>query len=312
MEFIAPRKRRMSLICPDVADYDNYQDFFRAFIDINKREISAFSLEYFARKIGWPKSVLSDAVSNRRNFTVSRCLQFAEFMNMNSLEVETLIYWVVEYANPGKVPQELKDLFSRKSNKNKRYVYSEATYESGDATGDVNYVSHVLLAVYFFLLHTGKVSSISHVTTSLKVIHGINEDQVRIALAECERIGLIKIDDDQAKVVHKPFFYENHLTLFEGMDHPDIYKVYASSLKTAKNFLSNPNQMTGRHYFGHGFARLPKDKVNELISRQLNLSAWIDAQSEVSEELSSDLQLCQYNISLFPILSKDYMPPVED
>lgn len=83
-----------SLIIPDLFKFDTFFEFLTEFISVNKSTHKFFSHRWLARKLDWPVSFCAELLSKRKSVTVSRAMELAAFLNLDSLQTERLILLV--------------------------------------------------------------------------------------------------------------------------------------------------------------------------------------------------------------------------
>jgi len=81
----------MTLIAPKIESFANIKDFFRALVAVNASENPKFSHRNFARRLGWPVSLMADVVADRRTLSVARALQLAVSLKLTADAADQLV-----------------------------------------------------------------------------------------------------------------------------------------------------------------------------------------------------------------------------
>jgi len=81
---------------PDIETYSDYREFFRDFIDQNKALGPKYSYRYFAKKLGWPISLIHDVISGRKSLSITRCLEFSAFANLDDIKTKHFVFLCID------------------------------------------------------------------------------------------------------------------------------------------------------------------------------------------------------------------------
>ena len=67
------------MLIPNLVRFTDSRAFLTELLDQNQAARPKFSYSSFARRVGWPRTYLSDLLAGRKSLTVSRAIQFARF-----------------------------------------------------------------------------------------------------------------------------------------------------------------------------------------------------------------------------------------
>jgi plasmid maintenance system antidote protein VapI len=277
---------------PKVQDFKNALGFFSEFYQLNQIEKSHRA---FAEEIGWPASLVSDIMHQRKNLTLNRAVEFAHFFKFNGVEQEYLVMLAL---------QDVDNIHAR--NYARDYLKTEGT--SFRQTEEIGFVEDTsperpwtkecdILILYLEWCH-GQLDfrELAELLPSLPSFQ--NEEKVRELLQQLYDLQQIDsvvppIKTRQVNLVTKTSSLRRRL---------DEFEMLKNSLETHPESVS----LSG------GAFLFPAERLPELMEKRDVLVNWIAGicLQEGSEDRSKqDRTLLYMNLSIYELLHHDPQSP---
>jgi hypothetical protein len=286
---------KQKLVLPAFRETHRFSDFLCEFVNINKSKHRYFSHRWLAKSLKWPVSYCSDVIAGRKPMTIVRALEFAQFLKMDTFEIERLILMVLSENSSDLVKQFAIQLAEN--------------YRSPDHTSS-RVLADVLHEVDLFLLNElaahwmatgskkGFVENIRETCPSL----GLSTEQINAKLERMKQLKMIVVHEDgSVSQGENPGGLLARGTLLEFRQ---IHSQYAAYLERAVSAATKPSPAYG------GFLRLPESKMVEVTSKFRQVQNWLvhvcqeyeksAAQSGPAEDEQVFLQMTY----LLPLLKK--------
>ena len=278
------------LIVPSPQKFACATDYFKAFIKENKAANAFFSFRYFAGRIGWPSSYLSDLAKNRKKLSQQRAREFAQHFKMDKLELERLIW----FSLMEKPDESIRAIVDQKLTLSPKKVL-RPTQEVPDLIQH-----HVVSEVLCILKFARKKLTATEITEQF-AIPGFSLSEIEDALKYIEREKFLSWDKHGSlQTVHRdnPGF-DNH-------DETDQKPYVGVELhqKYAENFLEFINNPKTPSTYNSGLVEIKKSQFMTVALRMIELRNWI---LELSAENQKDLnpseprRLLQINLDFFSV-----------
>lgn len=278
------------LIVPSPQRFECASDYFEVFINENKAKNSFFSFRYFATRIGWPNSYLSDLAKKRKKLSLQRATEFADHFKLSTLDRERLLWF---------------SLLEKRNKMSKAFVGPKldlsAKHVMRLSPKNLDIVQHhVMLEVFNLLRFTRKKMTAKEIKEHFQ-ISGFLEDEINQALNSIEKRKLFSWDTDGnlAKTNGEVPGFDNH-------DKTDGKPYLGIELhqKYAENFLDFINNPKSPSTYNSGFVEVKKEQFMPIALRIIELRNFI---MEISEENQRDLnpteprRMMQMNLDFFSI-----------
>lgn len=278
------------LIVPSPQKFTCAADYFKTFIKENKTANAFFSFRYFASRIGWPSSYLSDLAKNRKKLSQQRAREFARHFKMDKLELERLIWFsLLEKSDEG-----VRAIVDQKLTLSPRKVL-RPTEKVPDLIQH-----HVVSEVLCILKFARKKLTATEITRQF-AIPGFSLSEIEEALRYIEREKFLSWDKQgNLQSVHRdnPGFDNHNETDHKPYVGIGLHQKYAENFL---EFISNPKTPST---YNSGLVELKKDQFMPVALRMIELRNWI---LELSAENQKDLnpseprRLLQMNLDFFSI-----------
>ena len=280
---------------PDIHAYRSIEEFFNAFIDLNRKDSKTFSLEFFSRKLDWPRSLLDDLSKGRKPLSIQRALEFISYFKLSPENGEKLFYLMLKEKMPNHEPmlknffnaEEVNDLFINKEIALDHSVHRNVSY----------------LAVWSFLFLVRKKVPTKVVVDSMKAISYLTEDVVEEAINHLMSKGFILLEDGYWKFLKPVLFLEEHDGL--GMS---MHGQYAEHLKTFCQ-LRPQGYLGERSDLNALFFQIPDSEYIKFRKKLMKFRNTLYRLGEESKLLPSSPQdlvgIYQCDLNIFPILDRN-------
>jgi uncharacterized protein (TIGR02147 family) len=284
----------MTLQTPNILKFFTAKAYLEAFFDLNKSKVRGFSHRSFAAKIDWPVSYLSDVFADRKKFTVIRAVQFAQYVSLNSLETERLIYMALCEESDSSVQSYAQTRIIEKASDEKR-----------ESTADYEFFTNVdFEAVMATLIWAGKKLSPKEIKSLLYTFPHLTEKRIKEGIDFLIAKSLIQFDE-QGKVTS----YCKDLVLDEqSSDSPNdtgvrIHEQYADS------FMNFTRAAQAPCMYNAGFFEIPRSEFMAIARKFLELRNWladyVESTREKGKGRTTDTLVFQLDLNLFTIFDKD-------
>lgn len=269
---------------PSLYEVKTAKDFFKEFIELNKSRKN-FSQRGFSKKLNWPISYISDIISGRRNFTVQRAVEFSQFLNLDTLDFEKIIFLSVQNLFP-QYQDEIEKVKNLKNNK----IFS-ATSNQKILSAKIFLVFECInwlkdQATFENILELNYRQKIEKV--ELKKILQILIENKLTQINKSKYINLVdticfddKITNEAEGLLHKEFseFFQNYLTNKIG----------------PANYMSSVMQMS-------------RESFNELSQKLISLRNWTVEVAKRDSQIThndKDVRVFQLDLNITPCFSKE-------
>lgn len=288
-------KQKIKFISP--MNFSDARSYFKDFFVNNKVNNSNFSYRLFAKLIGWPPSYLSDLVAGRKNLTVERALEFADFFKMNNINKEHMLWLALANAHKNKLDTFL--LQKSEINPNKSLYHGESSMDE-TLCFDVVWVLQIL---------TWKKKKLnSEELSATFAMPGFTPERLQRALDKIEQENYLEWNDDgslRGKNIetHPPMVFDHSDT--KGDQRYQGIKLHSSSTTNFLKYIDNPHGPSTYHTRP---VVIPKGQFLTVAMRMIDLRNWIDELSNQhlaqSADPAKDSYLMQLDLNLFPLNKK--------
>lgn len=288
-------KQKVKFLPP--INFSNAQSYFKDFFVTNKIGHSKFSYRLFAKLIGWPPSYLSDLVAGRKNLTVDRAIEFANYFKMNNINKEHMLWLAL--ANTHKNNQDTFLQQKSKINPNASLYQSESGMDE-TLWFDVVWVLQILT-------WKKKKLTVQELVAAFE-LPGFTVERLQRALDKVEKENYLEWDDDgrlrgKNQVTHLPTSFDHSDTKgdrrYQGIN--------LHSYSTA-NFLHYVNNPHGPSTYHTRPVAIPRGQFLAVAMKMIDLRNWMDELSNQhlaqSAEPAKDSYLMQLDLNLFPLTKK--------
>lgn len=291
---------------PKILTFHECSDYFEEFYRINKELNPEVTFRFLAQEFNWPISYLSDVISSRKPFTVSRATTFIKYFGMDAISSERLIYLALKDSNTG----EIKKYFTLKLEEDSSYIVNEESFgyipnedveikdEEKDffvssLSSDNELVGSAILKILVWSNGVILMKNISKLLYTFPELQNpsILKDQI-LKLEKNKIIKIIKLDMDSILEVE---------ILEESIHFILSYKTVVQTAKFSDNMsriLRDP-KVAGN--FSYGFINLHKSKWKEAQVKMNTLRNWLlllDKKSATENSCLEDFMLFQYDLNL--------------
>lgn len=295
------------MLLPKAIDHRDYQSYFKALIALNKAKKRYFSHRYFARRIKWPPSYLSDLVNGHKSLTLVRALQFAKAVDMDPFDTERMVFWSLRENDDHNVKR-----------------FAESNLES-DVMGNILknpiiqgkdpsclddtkicfiFESIAVLAVLTVLVWARRLLPPEEIKDLLFSFHGISPNEVRRIINTLVSKGIV-VANGNGDIVKTDFNAYRMLLEAQG----DMERIGRDiHTQFAHNFMRYLYYNHGPRICGSGFIVVPEESVEGIRSKFVQLQLLlenINSQAGSSSSYNSGShRVFQYDINFFPIVAK--------
>jgi len=271
---------------PQISDYNDYREYLKDFIELNKQTSPKYSFRYFANKLSWPISLISDVINKRKNLSVSRAIEFSKFAKFDEFQTERLIYLsIIESASP-KAEIYLSDLLNSKSDTN----------EITSKTSSKEFQDLELIAVYDYLKMKGQINPLLDIKKDLYTFN-ISEQRIKQIIEKLIKNSIIELQENNTiKIIKESPFLKDDKGKQTDQTGMIIHSNYA---KNVQSFLQNPQRPFS---LNSGFICIKQSNYENVLRRTLAFRNWLLKQDTSPAQSDKDqLKLYQFDINIFPI-----------
>lgn len=288
-------KQKIKFIPP--VGFSDAQSYFKNFFVTNKISNSQFSYRLFAKLIGWPPSYLSDLVAGRKNLTVERAFEFANYFKMNNLNKEHMLWLALANTHKNNL-----DTFLQQKSK----VNPNASLYQSEAVLDETLLFDVIWVLQILTWQKKKLT-VDELLATFE-IPGFTADRLMRALDKIEKENYLEWSNDgrlcgKNDKAHLPTAFDHSDTKGD----PRYQGIKLHSYSTA-NFLHYINYPHGPSTYHTRPVVIPKGQFLTVAMKMIDLRNWMDELSNQhmaqSEDPSKDSHLMQLDLNLFPLTKK--------
>lgn len=279
------------LYVPSIYKFDNISSFIKNFIEVNKVNNPNFSYRYFAKRIHWPSSYLSDLSKNRKKLSFKKAEELSEHLQLSSLEKERLIWLTLG---------EKKDLQS------KLYVnaqVSKTTDQLLKTPINIQNIQqyHITVEILTILIFSRVKKSAQEILNEFQ-LPGFSIEEVDTAIQYIKKENLLTWNKKgQLLKINK------RIEGFDNNNNKDSspYQGIEIHTKYAKNFLGFISQPKTPSTYNSGLIEIKKDQFLPIALKILEVRNWLlelSDQNQKEVEAFEPRRLMQFNLDLFTIL----------
>jgi hypothetical protein len=271
-------------LLPNLFESKNASEFFAQFIEMNLSD-KRFSQRSFATRIKWPSSYIPDVIKGRKKLTVSRAIQFGNFVKLGPIDFEKLIYLAIYDTT-----SETEGL---------ERITALKTPENPIETDDKELVD-IRIFLIFVCIHWLK---------------GEATLEKLITLAAAKKIGVEELNSVLTLLLAKNMIEKNAagrystraegILIYSGAALQD-YKIWQDYADFQRQFFEKP---TGPAAFGSNFVIIEKARFKDIADRMMAFRKWIVEISRVDALLPSEVEtgMFQFDLNLTPVMSTEQM-----
>lgn len=287
---------------PNIQDYVDSRLFLTDLYDMNRKESGVGSYRYFAKRLSWPVSYMSDVIHSRKKLTVTRAIELGSFLKLDTLDIERLIYLVLQDCESELVSSFFKEKVALLNSSFNFYQEGTLSHEkiSDDYVeiGEEIYSDNSLTAIREVISWKNgncQLQEISDLLYSFSELRSL--DILEQKIKKLERHGLLEViyKDEKIFGFKKP---QKGLIWHVNRENCHYLKQYADNLK----FMLSDSR--GRGMVGSSIFTLSKLKALELRKRIYKLRNWIHIASKESSEVANekDSLVFQFDLNLLLLL----------
>jgi len=269
----------------NVKDYDDYIIFIKDVIAKKLEENPELSIRWFSSRLNWPTSLINDVFAGRRALSTSRLLEIGNYLQLNSTDLEYLIYLGLKGNSKGAVRVYFEKELQMKGNNSK----------SNSPQVPSSLISLDSQAVLMAIIFLRDDSNLTNIKKLLYTFPDLTE----------ERIEHIREDLYQEKIISKKegkiyFSNENYSNSYQGINSNGVEFMSQYSANTQRFMDSNKRQGPGQ--IDYKFVTIPINRIEEIKSRYTQLINWIDDTKVPAEnDTTENKNIFQVGLTLFPI-----------
>jgi hypothetical protein len=272
-------------------NYTKYRIYLKDFADHSKEVVHNFSHRFFAQEMRWPIGYLVDVIKERKNLTLTRTFQLAQYQGLSHLETEHLIQLVLKED----LGQISKDHFERKI---------DERYESYrvNTTTDQELIENIdMNAVFSVLRWARKMLSPKEIKGILHTFE-MNEEEIQLYIDLLQEKKIFIAQPDGSIIfLKKELIFDDFETTPDGQI--NINRKYA------ENFIRFSQAMQGPALYNSGFIEIPRSEFLNMAKKILDFRNWI---IEVSRETVNapkehigDTYIFQLDMNFFSVIDKN-------
>lgn len=273
----------------DVKDYSDYVIFIKDVISKKVEENPELSIRWFSSKLHWPASLINDVFAGRRALSTSRLIEIGGFLQLNSTDMEYLIYLGLKSNSKGAV---------------KAYFEKELHIKGNNSETQIPVVPSALLnidsqAVLMAILLLKEDNDLAKIKDLLFTFPSLSEERIEVIREKLYSDDIISKKD--GKIC---FSNDNFSNSYKGMNDNALQFMSQYSENTQRFMNSKKRQGPGQMDFK--FMTIPLYRIEEIKNKYTQLLNWIEKIKVNSEENSTDEQnIFQIGLTLFPIGDKN-------
>jgi hypothetical protein len=282
-------------IIPNLFEQSTVKQFFLEFIAANSVKVS-FSQRSFSMKIGWPISCISDVLSGRRSLTLERAIQLGNFLKLNPLDFEKLIYLTISDSIGD--PEALK-----------RIKTGQVAERGTPIVDDDLLTSAKTMLVYEAIRWLGEFATLEKVSTIANE-RRIDHESVKLILQALIEKKMIAKNGSIYQVL-KPGCtsdVEVNDKVPEKKSSPG--KLWQEFAEFQQIFLEDPKSHA---FFCSHLLIMSKSKFNEVREKMNAFNNWImeNDLKDADIEAFDDARIFQFDLNLSPIVNEDNIPQLK-
>lgn len=269
---------------PSLFKIETASQFFKEFIELNKIKRN-FSQRGISQKLQWPASYIPDLIKKRKKFTLSRAIQFSHKFDLDTIDMEKLIYLSI-FDMKLLEPQELAKL-----KKNKHNFRHEPTQDFDLLDAKI----FLVLECVKWLKGTATFEKIKDLTSR----QGLSEIDIVNSLEMLKHKKIIKIIKDKYSILQDGIKSDDYNpTAFQ------VAQLHITFSQFFQSFMKNP---IGPAVYNSAIVHLDREKFEQIADKVIAIRNWILEIANKDGKLGTekDVRLFQLDLNLVPIFSKD-------
>ncbi len=250
--------------------------FIARFLADNRQIDRKFSTRFFATKLGWPRSLLTDVAAGRKHLSVRRALEFCKFARLSERQTQLFVMKAVCEADSPPVKRFL-DRF---------IALNHAPVPGSDdpSEREVTIFSDAYTCLVLALVKSRPGIRITEVRKTLRRFEGERAGCASEALERLRLSGMLELRDRACYPVDRlPF-------MLLGGPGEKVRWTPRSFLESLTRHVDDPR---GFSAICGATVPFPKDRFKELKERLEHLRDWIIASSEECIEERRSLGVCR-------------------
>lgn len=288
-------EKKLKFVSP--MPYKDAKDYFKDFFVENKVRDAKFSYRVFANLLNWPASYLSDLSSGRKNLSVTRALEFANYFKMNNAQKEHMLWLALAHSPKNQSDQLLQE--KSKTDPNPSLYQKEAGM-------DQVLWSDIVWALRLMTWKKKRLS-VREIEENFE-IPGISSLRMQNALDRIEKEKYLQWDDNGELIEGSPLTAApaefDHSTTKGDAPYQGI-ELHRDAVNNFLTFIENPQSPSTYH--NHPVV-IPRGQFMPVAMKLIELRNWIDELSRQhlaqSKSPSTDSYLMQLDLNLFPLTKK--------
>ncbi len=270
----------------NIKDYDCYREFLKRYINQKILENENLSIRWFSQKLNWPVSLINDVFANRRKLTISRLIELANFIQLNSVETEFLVYLGLKDSEN----EAVKVHFTKEIDAKSKKYFKEASVVPNILKG---IEAQAVLMTIIFLQNDKNIIMIKDL---LYTFENLTLESISEIIEELYKEKIVEKRNDEIV-----FSQDKFNSSFSGIN-ADATAFMSQYSKNIINFINSPKRQ-GPGEINYKFIALPLERIEELKQKLSEVHSWIETIKVNDSKIPIEEQgIFQIGLTLFPLI----------
>lgn len=282
-----------TLQLPKLAEHHTSALYFQELFELNKKLDPKFSHRSFAQILEWPVSYVADLIKGRKQLTVNRALEFAQFSNLNILDFEKFIYLALAEHPTEQVRDCFKEKLAKRFRKNPD-IYNQTTVPQKELFEEIE-----IAAIFEVLKWARKRLPSDEIKKLLFTFPRLTTERIDEIVHLLAQKNIIEIQNGEMKILKTQMILDEFNTADNGIRINGEY---------GKNFVRYTENPIFPALYTSGFLEIPKGQFNEVARKLLEMRNWLlqySLENNLKEKTSLGSSFVyQFDINLVLMIDK--------